>query len=70
MSRVDLVWDIYKDDSLKGTARAKRGKGVRRHVVGKTALPGNLQNFLRFDSNQRELFNFLSKIRRSCKEDK
>ena len=27
VSRVDLVWDIYKDDSLKDTARAKRGKG-------------------------------------------
>jgi len=70
VSRVDLVWDIYKDDSLKGTARAKRGKGLRRHVVGKAALPGNWQNFLRIDSNKRELFNFLSKIRRSCKEDK
>ena len=29
VSRVDLVWDTYKDDSLKGTARAMRGKGVR-----------------------------------------
>ena len=64
VSRVDLVWDTYKDDSLKGTARAKRGKGVRWHVVGKAALPGNWQNFLRIDSNKRELFSFLSKIRK------
>ena len=28
--RMNLVWDTYKDDSLKGTARAKRGKGVRK----------------------------------------
>ena len=35
VSRVDLVCDTYKDDSLKGTARAKRGKDVRRRVVGK-----------------------------------
>ena len=60
----DLVWDTYKDDSLKGTARAKRGKGVMRHVVGKAALSGNWQNFLRIDSNKRELFSFLSKIRK------
>ena len=68
MSRVDLVWDTYKDDSLKGTARAKRGKGVRRHVVGKAALTGNWQNFLRIDSNKRELFSFLFKIRRSVRK--
>ena len=64
VSRLDLVWD----DSLKGTARAKRGKDVRRHVVGKAALPGNWQNFLRIDSNKRELFSFLSKIRRSVRK--
>ena len=64
VSRVDLVWDTYKDDSLKGTATAKHGKGVRRHVVGQAALPGNWQNFLRIDSNKRELFSFLSKIRK------
>ena len=68
VSRVDLVWDIYKDDSLKGTARAKRGTGVRSHVVGKAALPGNWQNVLRIDSNKRELFSFLSKIRRSVRK--
>ena len=39
VSRVDLVWDTYKDDSLKGTARAKCGKGVRRRVVGKADIP-------------------------------
>ena len=44
VSRVDIVWDTYKDDSPKGTARAKRGKGVRRQTVGKAALPGNWQN--------------------------
>ena len=31
-SRVDLVWDRYLNDTLKGTTRAKRGKGVRRRV--------------------------------------
>ena len=50
---MNLVWDTYKDDSLKGTARAMRGKGVRRHVVGKAALAGNWQIFLQIDSNKR-----------------
>ena len=68
VSRVDLVWDTYKDDSLKGIARAMRGKGVRRHVVGKAALTGNWQNFLRIDSNKRYLFSFLSTIRRSLRK--
>ncbi len=39
VSRVDLVWDCYKEDSLKGTARAKRGKGVRRRVVAGATIP-------------------------------
>ena len=72
MSRVDLVWDPYKDDSLKGTPRAKHGKGVSRRVVGKAAVPGNWQNFLRADSNKTELFSFISKVllQAFCKEDK
>lgn len=46
VSPVDLVWDTYRDDSLKGTVRAKHGKGVRTLVVGNVAIPGNWQNFL------------------------
>ena len=59
-SRLDLVWDIYLADSLKGSARAKRGKGVRRCVVAAAAIPGIWQNFLRVDSNKTDLFRFLS----------
>ena len=29
-SRVDLLWDMYVEDSLKGTARPKCGQGVKR----------------------------------------
>ncbi|KAJ8351860.1 hypothetical protein SKAU_G00233360 [Synaphobranchus kaupii] len=72
VSRVDLIWDTYKDDSLKGTARAKRGKGVRRRVVGKAAIPGNWHNFLWVDSNKTELFSFLSMVllQSFCEGDK
>jgi hypothetical protein len=62
ISRVDVVWDTYKNDSLKGTARAKRGKGIRRRVVGNAPMPGNWQNFLRDGRNKTELFSFLSKV--------
>ena len=57
--------DRYIEDSLKGTARAKCEKGVRRHVVGGGGgggvIPGNWRDFLRVDRNKTELFHFLSK---------
>ncbi|KAJ8393331.1 hypothetical protein AAFF_G00062320 [Aldrovandia affinis] len=46
VSRLDLVWDTYLADSLKGSTRAKRRQGVRRRVVAAAAIPGNWQNFL------------------------
>ena len=76
VSRVDLVRDIYKDDSLKGTARANRGKGVRRRLVGNAAVPVNCQTFLQVDSRP---FCRLTATRQNysvpclqavCKEDK
>ncbi|XP_064086105.1 uncharacterized protein LOC135201158 [Macrobrachium nipponense] len=61
-SRLDLVWDRYANSgSLKATARANRGKGIRRRVTGTALLPGNWHTFLRVDENKEELFHFLSK---------
>ena len=60
VSRLDLVWDRYIADSLKGSARSKRGKGEGRRMVGAAAIPGNWQNLLRVDTNKTELFKFLS----------
>ena len=45
-SRVDLVWDRYLEDTLKGTTRAKRGKGVRRRVVAGALIPGNWKDWI------------------------
>ena len=59
-SCVDLVWDRYLEDTLKGTTRAKRGKGVCRRVVGGALIPGNWKDFLRVDTNKTELYKFLS----------
>ena len=55
-----LVWDSYKADSLKAAARVKRGKGAHRCVAGSAPMPGNWQDFLRVDLNNKELFCFLS----------
>ena len=32
VDRVDVVWDRYLPTSIKGSARERRGKGVRRKV--------------------------------------
>ena len=36
--RVHLVWDIYRDDSLKKPERDKRGSGQRRKVMPATRI--------------------------------
>ena len=51
-SRVNVVWDVYLPDSLKGTTRQKRGKGVRRRVSPSTTIPKSWKDFLRFDDNK------------------
>ena len=61
VSRLTLVWDSYVTDSLKSTARAKCGKGVRWRVIASAPIPGNWQSFLHTDLNKKELFSFLSK---------
>ena len=58
--RIDLVWDTYIPDSLKSSTRQRRGKGIRRRVLGKTNVPSNWKEFLRVDENKVELFEFLT----------
>lgn len=65
-NRIDVVWDVYKQDSLKECIRAKRGRGVRRKVNGQTKLPPNFKDFLRDSKNKEELFNFLTHKISSC----
>ena len=60
VSRVDIVWDIYQPDSLKGTTRERRGTVTRCRVHASTRIPGNWQSFLRNDENKQELFRFLA----------
>lgn len=58
--RIDVVWDVYTEDSLKSSTRERRGKGIRRRVTPTTLIPGNWQEFLRVSENKTELFTFLA----------
>lgn len=60
VSRLDFVWDVYRADSLKSSARDSRGAGKRRRVTADTVIPPNWNSFLRVGENKRELFNFLA----------
>ena len=60
VKRLDIVWDVYKDNSLKAGIREKRGKGICRRVLPSTAIPSDWHSFLRVNENKVELFHFLS----------
>ena len=60
VKRLDIVWNVYIDDSLKKGARDHRGGGTRRKVTPSTPIPKNWQSFLRVDQNKEELFHLLS----------
>ena len=59
--KVDLVFDTYREDSLKSTAGAKQGKGIRRKTESNFESSKNWRLFLRTNDNKTELFHFLSK---------
>ena len=58
--RVDLVWDVYKSNSLKAHTRQTRGSGTTTRVARNTPLPRQWQKFLRSDENKTQLFSFLA----------
>ena len=58
--KTDLVFELYKSDSLKASTRRKRGAGIRRKVDGMSRVPSSWNNFLRQDDNKTELFAFIA----------
>ena len=60
VKRLDIVWDVYKDDLLKKVTREKRGSGQRRKVLLSTRTPSDWKGFLRVDDNKDELFKQLA----------
>lgn len=58
--RVDIIWDVYRDDSLKKGTRERRGKVARCKVTPSTQIPKNWHALLRNDENKEELFHLLA----------
>lgn len=63
-TRVDIVFDRYRKQSLKASTRKKRGKGktpVRREIKNDVVpLPSDWKAFLALPENKADLANFLS----------
>ena len=59
-NRVNVIFDVYCQSSLKYTCREKRGSGIRTHVAADTRMPSNWQQFLHVAENKQELFSFLA----------
>lgn len=69
--RKDVVFDTFKEQTLKTTTCVNRGKGVHRKVQENLVVPTNEKGFFCLDKNRTELFCFLSKTAISLgKEDK
>ena len=60
VEHIDIVFGIYKKDSLKGPTRQKRDMGIMRKVEEQSQAPTNWHSFLRINKNKTDLFRFLS----------
>ena len=56
--RIDIVFAVYKQDSLKTEARSERGKGVRRRVTSMSKTPQELEERLARQRQQDRTFPF------------
>ena len=45
VGRLDIVWDVYKEDILKAQIRQNRGAGNHLRVANNTNIPGNWNTF-------------------------
>ena len=61
VGRIDMVWDVYLKNSLKSSARVRRGSGACIKVGPKAKIPKNWESFLRVDENKTKLFLFLAR---------
>ena len=61
VGRIDVVWDVYLEDSLKSSARERRRSGARIRVEAKAKIPKDWQSLLGVDENKTELSGFLSR---------
>ena len=60
VTRIDVVFDIYWKESIKGSAREKRDTGIGIKVSQKTPVNPKWKQFLCDDDNKTELFKLLA----------
>ena len=60
LSRFDIVFDVYLENTIKASASAKRGVGKRIKVTASTPLPKNWKMFLHVNENKTELFHLIA----------
>ena len=54
--RVDMIWNDYRETSLKTSTPVNRGAGRRLRVDSRTMTPSDWPDFLLTDGNKQELF--------------
>ena len=52
VKRLDLVFDVYRLDSLNSSVRSQRGKGSRLKVIPNTQIPLKWKEFLQVDASK------------------
>ena len=45
VQKVDVVWNVYHEDSLKRCTREKKGYGISRKVLAPTRIPSDWKHF-------------------------
>ena len=54
VNRLDIVWDVYGDDSLKYQARPSRGTGNTLRDDRNTSIPADWKKFLLYSHRQKQ----------------
>ena len=60
VDRLDVVFDVYRERSLKSQTRENRGEGIRISLRKDTKIYKDFQKFMRNDLNKTELFKMIS----------
>ena len=60
IKRIDVVFNVYLEDSLKSTDHLHCGQGSRKRVRDNYKVPSNWKSFLLHSENKTELFSFLA----------
>ena len=62
VTQVDIIFDVYRDDSLKNLTGIHRGEGVRCRVRDTSIVPKDWKSFLRHSENKTERLVLIARI--------